>query len=1477
MEEISWKIIDKYFKENPYNLIAHHLDSYNNFISTGISKILKENNPIRFIEQNELKKDKDLEEIEVEVLNRNECSLYLGGKEGDKIYYGKPIIYDDDRSHFMYPNDARLRNMNYGVTIHIDVLVEFVYFIEEERKEHTITLDQIYLGKIPIMLYSNLCILNKLPKEVVYNMGECLNDLGGYFIIDGKEKVIVSQEKFANNILYTKKMNKNDIYSYSVEIRSVSEDASKPRRTTSIKIMRPSNTYTNNQILVFIPNVRKPIPFFIVMRALGILSDKQIIETCLLNLQENKSYIDLFIPSIHDANMVFSQIAALQYISSFTKRGTLSSVYDILMNYFLPHLGELNFLNKAYFLGYMVNKLLRVFTGIEKTTDRDSFKYKRVEVSGDLISDLFREYYLIQQKHIKLLIEKTYYFGKINYENENFLLLIENNYKTFFQERIVERGIRKGFKGNWGSDVHTKREGIVQDLNRLSWMTSMSHLRKINLPMDSTSKVVKPRLLNNTQWGYIDPLDSPDGGNIGFHKHLTIMASITSQVSSFPIIEWLKEETDLQLIGQCNNNTLYESTKILVNGNWLGITQEPILLTNKLKLYKRTGLIPIYISVSFQIQENSVYIYTDSGRLVRPIYYIEKGKISYEKAEKDLTWVEIVSGTLEKKDKNYSLKNNLFYDVKELYETEVKIETLIKNQSIIEYIDVVEEESALIAFNETLVENNKYYTHVEVKPSLMLGVLGNCIIYPENNQLPRNVFSCGQSKQAVSLYHTNYTLRMDKMAVVLNYGQIPLIKSRYLEYINHEQQPYGNNATVAIMCYSGYNVEDAILINEGSIKRGLFRTTYYTTYEADEEIENTGEVQIKSLFTEIMVPGKNISRLKPGYDYSLLDDKGLVKENTPIHDKIAIIGKVTTTSDNQNVMSDNSVFTKKGQLGFVDKSFITENEEGKRLAKVRIREDRVPALGDKMASRAGQKGTLGLIIPEENMPFTSNGVRPDLIINPHALPSRMTIGQLTECLFGKVCAMYGGFGDSTAFSIKGPNTKLYGKMLNDVGYHSSGNQMLYNGMTGEMIQSEIFIGPTYYLRLKHMVKDKINYRAKGPNTALTRQPVQGRSNDGGLRIGEMEKDAIIAHGASKFLNDSFMKRSDEYYMAVCNISGCVAVYNPSLNLFLSPFVDGPLVFKEGVDNKSLHLNNVSRFGRNFSILRIPYALKLLIQELLAMNIQMRLITEDNIDQFVSMSYSNNINKLLNKPNEDLDKVIKSFKEDTLKKKKEMDAEKYSTQETKHFEYKQAEQEEYQILKSPIQLLPSYTTGEIDEDYKSPALAPYSPALTAYSPPMAPDEEGESPPMAPYSPAVEGDIGSINYGTPGDEYQAPDYMKGYQTPRFGEESINYGTPPGNDNYAILQDDTLKDVYQAPDYMKGYKVNNVKYLPPVRQQASPDFQDESQEINDTAKGNMTETMEDLLSKEENILDVKETSVDEEDKKEEDNASSRRIITT
>ena len=1138
----------------------------------------------------------------------------------------------------------------------------------------------------------------------------------------------------------------------------------------AIKIVAPTTVLSNNQMVVTVPNVRKPVPLFILMRALGVVSDKSIIEYCLLDLKKNEPYIDLFIPSIHDANQIFNQETALRYIASFTKRRTITGVLDILMNYFLPHIGEKNFLDKAYYVGYMVNRLLRVYTKDDKPTDRDNFRFKRIEMSGTLIYDLFREYYLIQHRNIGQKIDKEYYYHTGKYK-QGFIDLITENFREFFKERIVETGFRKAFKGNWGSESHTKRVGVVQDLNRLSWNSFISQLRKLNLPLDASAKVVGPRLLNSSQWGFIDPIDTPDGGNIGLHKHLAISALITSGYSCWPLIKWLRAKTAIRILQECTPEFLGSMSKVIVNGVWIGGIENPLELVKLIKLFRRNGIIPVYTSVSFDYENNEIYIYSDGGRLIRPVYYLEKkalhdfGKPSFERKEVlekildgNFSWQEIVSGFKEKGIKDFNYKNDTLYDLEELYpdlNTLEKVEQdLEKYKSVVDYVDTSEEEGLLFATTTDELKKNKYYTNLEVDPSLILGVMGNQIIFPENNPVTRNSFSCGQSKQAVSVYHSNYQMRIDKMGVILNNGQIPLVKSRYLEYINNEQQPYGVNAIVAIMTYTGYNVEDAILINEGSVKRGLFNTTYYSMYEAREESSKISGSTTNSYFADVAAK-PTVKGIKPGYDYSHLDRYGIIRENVALDDKMVVIGKVSSSTEDSDIVTDSSVFPKKGQLGFVDKSFITEGEEGFRIAKVRVREERLPAIGDKMASRAGQKGTLGLIIPEDDMPFCADGTRPDLIINPHALPSRMTIGQLIECLLGKVCISYGGFGDCTAFQTKGPNTKVYGEALVNAGFHSSGNQILYNGMTGEQLYSEIYMGPTYYMRLKHMVKDKINYRARGPNTQLTRQPVQGRANDGGLRIGEMERDGVMAHGASAFLNDSFMVRGDEYYMAVCNKTGCTAIYNEALNLFLSPFADGPVKFKGTMDGK-LNIDNISRFGRSFSIIRIPYSLKLLIQELQVMNIQMRIITEDNIDQLLNMSYSDNINKLLQTDSGDITKLISNYKNNMMVKIRKEDVERVS---------KISRTAQINLQDSPP------TDESVPYAEGSPAYAPGSPAYNPESPAYAP----ESPTYAPGSPAYNPNSPAYNPESPAYNPESPAYNPNSPAYAPGSPAYNPNSP------------------------------------------------------------------------------------------------------
>ena len=1288
MEESTiWKLIDIYFQDNPQALVKHHIDSFNQFYDTQLLQLFKEMNPIKL----EVDYDTDIQEF------RSKCLMYIGGKNGDKVYFGKPIIHDSkENSHYMYPNECRLRNMSYAVTIHYDVEIEYTRILRENevptatddkgyaffddldikettekgemlKKDYTpselatirentkiqsntqqikMLLEKIYLGRFPIMVQSNLCILNGLPREMRFSFGECKNDVGGYFIIDGKEKVVIPQEEFGDNMMNIYK-DKNEKYTYSLDLKSVSENVSKPVRQLSLRILASTDAQTKGNIGVFIPNAgAQPIPLFIVFRALGVITDEEIISFC--TLQDAKHTNSLFVPyleaCVHDAASIITQYDAISFISLFVKGRSVTRTMRILADYFLPHVGEVNFQEKAYHLGHMVNRLLSVATGLESETDRDSYKFKRLALIGPLMKNLFSEYYKQQQKYIQKFFEHRYEFGKDTYSDLS--NMIYRKYTEAFSNKIVEDGFRKAFKGNWGASSHTKQIGIVQDLNRLSHNGMISHLRKTNLPMDSSIKLIPPRVLHGSQWGIIDPIDTPDGGNIGLHKHLSIMTHVSTSLSREPMIEWLMKNSAMKRLNHLIPSSLNRMSKVFVNGFWAGCISDPMTLMKTIKLHRRHGLIPIMTSATFNYTLNTIIIFLDGGRLCRPIFYCDDNrkfvfqqKEEWEKIKKILpgitsaegvggegldVWSQIMSGFNKKVVPGFSLYDGKYYTWEELYKT--PLSNIKHSKSLLEYVDSQETEGTLIAMNFSDVKSEiTNHTHCELHPSTTYGVMCNLINYLEHNPASRNSFSCGQSKQACSLYSTNYQVRMDKTAVVLNNGQIPLVKSKYLQYINNEENPYGENAIVAIMCYTGYNVEDAVLINEGALARGLFRTTYYTTYEAHEEKEIKNDVVTnEKVFCNIQ-DLKEVDGVKPDYDYSYLDKQGLIPENTEVHDKIILIGQTALVDAQSGKRKDMSKTTKKGQVGVVDKAFMTEGEEGQRIAKIRIREERIPSFGDKFASRAGQKGTVGMIIPECDMPFTKDGIRPDMIVNPHALPSRMTIGQMVESIVGKACTFEGTAGDCTAFYNRENKLGMFGEILTKHNFHSNGDEILYDGMTGKQLEASIFIGPTYYMRLKHMVKDKINFRATGPNTKLTRQPVSGRANDGGLRIGEMERDAVISHGMSHFLKESMMERADAYKLAICNKTGMVAIYNPSKDLLISPCADGPIQYNGSVEKDGkIEVKQLTKHGRSFSIVHVPYSLKLLIQELQCINVQMHIITDDNINQLESMNFSKNI-------------------------------------------------------------------------------------------------------------------------------------------------------------------------------------------------------------------------------------------------------------
>ena len=1179
--DLGFKIIHKFFKENPNFLVDHHLESYNRFVNHDIHQLITQNNPISF--------NKNLIKVEGEDMALHACDIYIGGKKGEFIRFAKPILVENGEQNYLYPNLARLQNLTYAFSIIVDI--EFEFKIKNTVEEKTVMIKDVFFGNIPIMVQSEMCILHGMPSETRFNMGECKIDPGGYFIIDGSEKTIISQERFANNILRVSKTPKEDNYCYIAEIRSESEDESKPVRETKVRMMSYKDEENENlkeeemkritqvvqqQLVVDIPNINMPMPLFIVFRALGIISDKDIIKMCVPD--DDPRMMELLRPSIYDAGKIFTQQLAIEYMAPFTKYLRDYHVYFILSDYFLPHINDLSqpprhfsydLLEKAHFLGYMVNKLLRLSIGLDVPTDRDSFQFKRVEPSGVLLSDLFKEFYKAQMKDIvrTLDIAHNEHEGTYNSDPEIFKEFVVTTLSPIIsKKRTTEKGIMSGFKGDWGSEIYTKRIGLSQEVNRLSYSTAISLLRKCVMQMDENSVVLGPRYLHATQWGMMCPVDS-DGGDVGTHKQFSICTKISTGTSKQDIVQLLQSYKECIPIIDSKPEILYVHTKIFVNGHWKYSTTSPYELVQDIKHSRRTGRINKWTSISFNIRENIIYIYTDEGRVYRPILYINK-ELSYSKQDEKLDWNELIQGTPD-------------------------------HPSSIEYIDCAESNTSLISLNHLPDYTDTQFTHVEIHPSLILGYMGLQIIFPEHIPLPRNAFSCGQSRQAVSVYNTNYQNRMDKTGLILNYGQIPLIKSYYLQHLNHEYIPYGVNAIVAIMCYTGYNTEDAILINKSSLERGMFNTSYFSVYEQTEDEE-------KKLF------------FAPNAELPQFDENGIIRPQTIMNNKTPIINMVSNSKVRQ-------VYTKRDQQGYVDKTYMTTNAVGHRTVKIRICDERIPNIGDKFASRAGQKGTCGIVIPETDMPFNSEGIRPDLIINPHAMPSRMTLGQLIESLIGKVHLEHGSFGDCTAFNKK-TDLEFYGDKLREYNFNSKGTEILHNGMTGEQIKSDIFIGPTYYMRLKHIVKDKINFRERGPMTSLTRQPVQGRANEGGLRIGEMERDGVIANGLNMFETESMMLRGDGTYLdsenhtrkpyriTVDNVTGLISIVSKTNSIY-SPSIDGPLTITDQ------GIQSIPKYEKRTSIVNVPYSFKLFMQEIATMNIQMRLVTSDTISHFDSMGWT----------------------------------------------------------------------------------------------------------------------------------------------------------------------------------------------------------------------------------------------------------------
>ncbi len=1115
--EAPWKIIGSYFEgQHLKRLVRHQIESYNDFVNNQLKRTIQMFNPVTIASEQDFDKKTKKHKLDIEVTF------------SDFHLYRAQIHENNGATKLMFPHEARLRNFTYASSMTVDANIKYT-IRTGENLENVQTLHKsipgIHIGKMPIMLKSSICILNQYSHITHAETGECAYDAGGYFIINGSEKTVLGQERAAENKVYCFNISKgNTKWNWLAEVKSVPDNKCISPKQINLMIASKNNGF-GFPIYIQIPRVKHPLPLFVLFRALSVLSDKDICEKIMLDIESgdnNAAILASLQASIIDANTVLTHEDAMRQLTSnvmytpmYMDKETGAKkkrdfALDILNFDLFPHCKSAT--QKIYFLGYMTLRLIKCSLGILKHDDRDSYMNKRIDLTGTLLNNLFRNYFNKVVKDMSKQVIREINTGSWRSTEDYLGIINKTNVYKIIKSTTIENGIKRALStGDFGiKNTNTTKVGVAQVLNRLTYVSSLSHLRRVNTPIDKSGKLIPPRKLHNTTWGFLCLAESPEGASVGVVKNISYMSHITIPSNPESLHTQVESHIDtLDKFADCKD--LYDKVKVFVNGAWVGISRDPVELYTILKEKKCRGMINVYTSIVFDIRNKEIRVCSDAGRITRPVLRVKDNK-SFISADllrkldrKELSWDDLV--------------------------TDCKI-----GDAIIEYIDPEEQNFSMIAMKRTDLRNsllqrgsqNYNYTHCEIHPSTIFGILASCIPFPEHNQSPRNTYQCAMGKQAMGMYVTNFHNRMDKTAYVLSNPMRPLVDTRVMRMIKLDEIPSGAPVIVAIMSYTGYNQEDSILINKGSIDRGLFSATIYHT-EKDEDKKLNGDEEIRCKPDSTKTKGMKFG------NYGKLNSKGVIPENSIIENRDIIMGKVIPIKENRNdhtklvKYEDVSKMHRTTEDSYVDRNYMERNGDGYVICKVRIRTFRKPVIGDKLSSRHGQKGTIGNIIPEMDMPFTKSGQRPDIIINPHAIPSRMTIAQLKETLLGKALLELGLFGDGTSFGELDVYT-IRNELLK-LGYENNGNELLYNGLSGEQIESEIFMGPAFYQRLKHMVNDKQHSRSIGPMVNLTRQPAEGRSRDGGLRFGEMERDCgkgdtpiTLSHGISVRL-DSLSKNN----------------------------------------------------------------------------------------------------------------------------------------------------------------------------------------------------------------------------------------------------------------------------------------------------------------------------------------------------------------
>ena len=1145
-----WDAVRAYFSNGVRRMVDHQVDSYEDFVRHKIPLIIQSTPPITVWHEQD------------ETLKKYKYEFKLSF---ENISYIKPRIQEaTGRVKPMLPMEARIRNFTYAAQMYVDIrFIARTYKgpLLDTYDEESHVFEGISLGKLPVMLGSSLCLLKDYPMSLE-EYGECAHDPLGYFIIHGSERTILCQEKVADNrIMIFQNKKSASKHTHSVEIKSLHESFTMPPKKLEIRLSSKFNGF-GNPLTACVPRFREDIPVVVYFRALGVLTDRAITQI-IWGSDQDDTHTELLAASFRDASElgIFTQQEAIQYLTNHLQYGTnqedkCAYVRQLLNSEFLPHVrfaGELTTTpihnsRKVMLMGAMIRRLLLTYCKQIPLDDRDAYPNKRVVTTGALLTHLFRQLFQkvcndTRNEFVQEVNNDSWKRGEGGPRPME-ILNVNNLYKILKLSAIEGKLKQALATGNFtvqglgttSSMSNATKVGVSQVLARMSYAATLSHLRRIQTPVEKSGKLLAPRKLHGTSWGFMCPVETPEGHSVGIVKNMSLLTSITQHVPSTTVLHYLQDWKDIAWI---DTPRVYEGTSVTVNGVIVGYTKDPYGLVTNLRSAKQTRRLHPHISVAWYTLMNSISIETDGGRCVRPVFR------SDAKAPKNTSdWSEWCT-------------------------------------SAMDYIDSSETETLRIAMSREHMTSS--HTHHEVHPSLIVGHMASTIPLSDHNQSPRNTYQSAMGKQAMCVYAGNFAKRLDKNAYILCSIARPIVETRAMNILKMHEMPFGMNAIVAIACYGGYNQEDSVIMNKSAVERGFFRGLYYGMYKDEEHRNVTSGREEK-----FMKPMKHNTRKYKNTSYAAISDNGLPIINSIINENDVLIGKVVNLRNDAAgyAFRDASTTHKNSEQCRIDGVWQDKNSDGYPFIKVRTVSERIPQIGDKVSSRHGQKGTIGMLMEEEDMPFTSTGLRPDIIMNPHAVPSRMTIAQLMENIFGKIGVRKGTLGDGTPYShLKVEDLK---KHMVDMGMHPYGNEILYNGQTGEMMQAEIFMGPTFYQRLKHMVIDKKHSRARGPIVSLTRQPCEGRSRDGGLRVGEMERDCMLSHGISVFTKERLMDVSDPFKTGLCKTCGTLAIVNP---------VEG--IYSCGAcGNKT-----------DFVMKTIPYAMKLWMQELEAMHITPKMILE----------------------------------------------------------------------------------------------------------------------------------------------------------------------------------------------------------------------------------------------------------------------------